>query len=105
MPDGYSYTTIGAILIAFAVAAIVVRIAHTLLHRMVESIEVVSTENRASVRERAQRLVRTLTLLAYGIAALGSISLALTRFGIHEVRWDPRLFAGWFATHGINVFI
>src|SRR5205814_5669380 len=39
------------------------------------------------------------------VAALASVSLALTRFGITEARWDPRTLARWVATHGINVLL
>jgi small conductance mechanosensitive channel len=33
------------------------------------------------------------------------MSLALSRLGISEARWDPRTVAHWAATHGINVVI
>src|SRR2546430_1810167 len=65
----------------------------------------VGAENRAAVHARARQLIRALTLLAYGVAALASVSLALSRFGLSEPRWDPREVARWSATHGINVVI
>jgi small conductance mechanosensitive channel len=98
-------TTLVAIAVAFAVAAIAVQIAHALVHRLIESMHTVSAENRAVVRERARKLLRALQLFAYGIAALASVSLALTRFGIDERRWDPRLVAHWAFTHGINIVV
>ncbi len=47
--------------------------------------------------------MRALTMLAYGVAALASISLALERFGINEPQWNPRLLIHWALTHGVNV--
>lgn len=99
------YTTVAAILLAFVVAALVVRVAHAVIHRLLDALDIVSAENRAAVHARAEQLIRTLTLFTYGVAALASISLALTRFGIYEARWDPRLLAHWCATHGINFLL
>jgi small conductance mechanosensitive channel len=98
-------TTLIAIAVAFAVAALAVQIAHTVVHRLIASMHTVSAENRAAVRDRARKLLRALQLFAYGIAALASVSLALTRFGISEQRWDPRLVAHWAFTHGINIVV
>jgi moderate conductance mechanosensitive channel len=105
MSTATATTTLLAIVVAFAVAALAVRIAHSVVHRLIESMHTVSAENRAAVRDRAGKLLRALQLLAYGIAALASISLALSRFGINEQRWDPRLLAHWAFTHGINIVI
>ena len=100
-----NYTSIGVILLAFVAAAVAVRIAHTLVHRVLEALQIVSAENRAAVRTRASQLMRALTILAYGVAALAAITLALSRFGIQEPRWDPRLFGHWLLTHGVNLVI
>jgi small-conductance mechanosensitive channel len=94
-----------AIVLAFLAAALVVRVAHAVLHRFVDHLDIVSTENRAALHARARQLIRTLTLLAYGVAALASVSLALSRFGVGEPRLDPRTLARWFLVHGINVII
>jgi len=99
------YTTVVAVVVAFAVAALVVRVAHAIIHRLLDALEMVGAENRAAVHARARQLIRALTLLAYGVAALASVSLALSRFGLSEPRWDPREVARWSATHGINVII
>ncbi len=99
------YTTVAAVVFAFVMAAVVVRIAHAIVHRLLDALDIIDADNRAAVHARAKQLIRALTLLAYGVAALASISLALTRFGINESRWDPRLLARWFATHGINALV
>ena len=77
------YATAAAILLAFLVASIAVRIVSAIIHRLLARLEIVDAANRAAVQARARQLVRALTLLAYGIAALASISLALSRFGIN----------------------
>jgi moderate conductance mechanosensitive channel len=99
------YTTIAAVVVAFLLAAAAVRVLHAIVHRLLDALDIVGTENRAAVHARARQLIRALTVMAYGIAAVASISLALSRFGISESRWDPRSLARWAATHGINVLI
>jgi len=101
----FRYTTIAAILVAFVIAAIAVGILSAIIRKLLGRLEIVDAANRAAVQERARQLVRALTLLAYGIAALASVSLALSRFGITETRWDPREVARWLATHGINALL
>jgi small conductance mechanosensitive channel len=99
------YTTVGAVVLAFLIAAVAVRVAHAIVHRALDALDIVGSENRTAVHERARQLIRALTLLAYGVAALGAISLALTRFGVNEPGWDPRLLLHWLLTHGVNVVI
>jgi len=99
------YATIAAVVLAFVVAAVVVRIAHAVIHRLLGGLEIVGTENRAAMQARARQLIRALTLLVYGIAAVASVSLAVSRLGIPEARWDPRLLVRWALTHGINVVV
>ena len=77
-----SSITVVAIVAAFAVAAVVVRVAHVVVRRLLDRMQTVSAENRAAVHARARQLIRALELLAYGIAVLASISLALSRFGV-----------------------
>jgi small conductance mechanosensitive channel len=103
MPD--TYLTIGGIVAAFALAAIGSRLAHGVIHRTLDALDIVSQENRAALHARAVLLVRALTYLLYGVAAIASVSLALSRFGVSQPRFDPRLLASWFLTHGINILI
>jgi small-conductance mechanosensitive channel len=104
MPDN-RYSTVAAIVLAFAVAAIVVRVAHAVIHRALDALDIVGADNRAAVHARAQQLTRATTLLAFGVAALAAVSLALNRFGVSEPRWDPRLLGHWLLTHGVNLVI
>jgi moderate conductance mechanosensitive channel len=99
------YSTLAGILLAFAGAAIVVRVAQAMLRRVVEALDIVGLENRAAVGARAKSLVNGLAVLAYGIAALVSVSLALDRLGIVEPRWHPRQISRWLLTHGVNIVI
>ena len=101
--DGY--VTIGIVVIAFGLAALVVRLVHTAMRRILDAMGVVSAENRAAVHVRAEQLIRALTLLAYGVAAAASVSLALSRFGVSGPRWDLQLLGRWFLTHGVNVVV
>src|SRR4051812_38868393 len=99
------YTTLALILVAFLIAAVVMRAIRVIVDRALNALEIVSTENRAAVHARAQQLLRAVTLLAYGIAAAASVSLAMSRFGIHEPRWSLRAVAYWSADHGFNIAI
>src|SRR5262245_20629459 len=98
------YTTAGIILLAFVLAAALVRLADVILHRLLGRLDVVSAENQAAIRDRARRLIRALTLMAYGVAAAASISFALSRFGLVP-GWSLELFVRWFLRHGINIII
>jgi small-conductance mechanosensitive channel len=99
------YPTIAAILIVVVIAVVFVRVLHAVIHRALDALDIVGAENRAAVHARARQLIRALTVLAYGVAALAVISLALNRFGVNEPRWDPRLFGHWLLTHGVNLVI
>ncbi|HWF84628.1 MAG TPA: mechanosensitive ion channel family protein [Vicinamibacterales bacterium] len=103
--QGSQYTTAAAVVIAFLLASVLVRVAHAVIHRLLDRLDIVSVENRAAVHALGQQLIHALTLLAYAVAALVSVSLALARFGIGEARWDPRMMARWGLVHGINVVI
>jgi moderate conductance mechanosensitive channel len=104
MPD-IRYTTIAAVAFLFVLAAVVARVGHAVIQRVLMALDIVGAENREAVHARARQLTRALTMLAYGIAAIASISLALERFGLNEARWNPRLFAHWSLTHGANIVI
>jgi moderate conductance mechanosensitive channel len=98
------YTTAGIILLAFALAALLVWLADVVIHRLLGRLDVVSAENQVAIRERARRLVRALTIMAYGVAAAASISFALSRFGIVP-GWSLESFVPWFLRHGVNIII
>ncbi len=102
---GTQYATAVAVVMAFLLASVLVRLAHAVIHRVLDRLDIVSVENRAAVHALGQQLNHALTLLAYAVAALVSVSLALARFGIGEPRWDPRTVARWGLVHGINVVI
>ena len=100
-----NYTTVGAVVVMFVLAAVVVSVARLIIGRVLARLEVVSADNRAAVQARGRQLGRALTLLAYGVAALASISLALSRVGIGEPRWNLGELGRWLTTHGINVVV
>lgn len=88
----------------FVAAAIAARIVHRLVHRLLDALDI-DPEDRAVLHARAKHVTAGLTLLAYGLAAIASISLALTRFGVREPQWEPRQLAHGLLVHGINVVI
>ena len=97
--------TIAAVLLAFVIAAAAVAMAHAVIGRLVTRLDIAGWENRTAVQLRARQLIRALTVLAYGIAALASISLALERFGVSEPEWNPRGLLHWALTRGVNVLV
>jgi small conductance mechanosensitive channel len=104
MPD-IRYTTLGAVVLAFILAAVAARVARSVIHRLLKALDIGAAENRELVHARARQLTRALTMLAYGVAALASVSLALERFGVNEPQWNPRLLGHWALTHGVNIVI
>lgn len=99
------YFAIGEIVLAFVLAALAARVAHRLIHRALAAMDIVSAENQAALHARAERLIRALTYLAYGVAAIAGISLGLSQFGVAEPRLDPRVVGRLFLRHGINVIV
>jgi moderate conductance mechanosensitive channel len=100
-----NYVTIGAVVLIFVLAGMVVSVARAILRRLLGGLDIVSADNRAAVQAHAKQLGRALTLLAYGIAALASVSLALSRVGIGEPKWNLPELGRWLTTHGINVVV
>jgi small-conductance mechanosensitive channel len=99
------FALIGAVVLAFGLAALAVGIVRAIVLRAINALEIVSSENRAAVHARARQLLKALTLLAYGVAAIASLSFTLGRLGMSEARWEPRVLARWFLIHGLNVGI
>jgi small-conductance mechanosensitive channel len=99
------YITVGAIVLAFVLAAFAVRLAHGALHRVLDRTEGNSAVNRAALHQRAKKLIRSVMLLAFGVAALASISLVLSWLGVGGFESDPRLLGRWLVTHGVNVLL
>jgi small conductance mechanosensitive channel len=100
-----SYLAITEIVLAFAIAAIVARLAHAVVHRTLGTTEIVSPERQAAVRARARMLVRAITYLAFGVAAVASVALALTRSGVSDSRFRASDLAAWFLEHGLNIIV
>jgi small-conductance mechanosensitive channel len=82
-----------------------VRLARLLTSRLLATWDIVGAENRAAVQAHARQLNRALMLLAYGVAAVASVSLALERIGVSEPQWHPRQLLHWFLTHGVNALV
>jgi len=99
------YAPVVAVIIAFVAAALVVRVARAIIHRLLGRLEIVGAENREAIHARAKQLQNALTFLAYGVAVIASVSIALARFGIQGAEWDLRAAVRWGTTHGINVAI
>ncbi len=90
---------------AFLLAAAAARVARKVVQRAIDRLETVEAENRLAMQTRGRQLVSALTLLAYGVAAIASISFALSRLGISEPRWEPGAVVRWALTHGVNALL
>ena len=101
-------TTLGTVLAVaavFVLAAVAVRVARTIVQRILGALEMAGPGNRDALHARGRQLMQPLTLLAYGVAALASISFALSRFGVSEPRWNPQALSQWALGHGLNILI
>ena len=99
------YATIATAILAFVAATVLVRVARLLVDRVLGALDIVGQENRTAVHARARQLTGALTVLAYGVAALASISLVIERVGMSEPQWSPRQLLHWLFGHGINVLV
>jgi moderate conductance mechanosensitive channel len=92
------------IVLIFALAAFAVRALRSVLRRTIDALDALSDENRAAMHARAGKLVNALAALAYGIAAVLSVSVALARLSI-GARWDPRQIERGVLVRGINIVV
>jgi moderate conductance mechanosensitive channel len=99
------YSTVFAVLIAFLVAALLLRAARFVIRRSLERMDIVGHENRAAIYARAKKLTDSLTLLVYGITAILTISFALNRIGVAEAQWNSQQVMHWSMTHGVNMLL
>jgi small conductance mechanosensitive channel len=97
--------TIGGVLVAFLLAALVVRVGRSGIRRLLNRLDIVGADDRAAVHARSKQLTRGLMFLAFGAAAVASVSLALSRIGVADAAWRPREIIRWLTTHGLNVVI
>jgi len=102
--QGRAITILG-VMVAFAAAAVIVRLARISIARFVGKLDHLSAESRAAIQKRAATLGRAFALFAYGIAAVVSVSLGVQRLGLAEPRWDPEAVSRWFLTHGVNLVV
>jgi hypothetical protein len=91
---GLHYRAGAEVLVAFLCAAALVWVAGRLVYRVVGRLDI-DAENKAAIQERAKRVIRALRLLAYAVAAVASVSLALRTFGISGPWWSPEIAFGW----------
>jgi small-conductance mechanosensitive channel len=101
---GLHYRAGAEALVAFLCAAALVWVAGRLVYRVVGRLDI-DAENKAAIQERAKRVMRALTLLAYAVAAVASVSLALRTFGISGPWWSPEIAFGWLLLHGVNILV
>jgi len=101
---GLHYRAGAEVLVAFLCAAALVWVAGRLIYRVVGRLDI-EAENKAAIQERARRVMRALTLLAYAVAAVASVSLALRTFGINGPWWSPEIACGWLPLHGVNILV
>jgi len=99
------YPRLFAVVAVFVAAYVIVRLARLLVHRLLKTLDIVGSENRDAVHARAKQMMHALTVLAYSVAGLAGISLALERFGVSEPGWSPRLLLHWMLVHGVNIAI
>ena len=105
MMTAMQLTIVGAAILAFVAAALVVRVARAAILRLLDRLDIVNADNRQAVHARAKQLTSALTFLAFGVAAVVTVSFALSRMGIGNPDWDPRAVGRWLTSHGVNAII
>jgi len=103
--SGVHYRAVAVIVVAFLCAAALVWLAGRLVNRLVGRVDI-DAENKAAIHERAKRVMRALMLLAYGVAAVASVSLAFRTFGVRgPLLLSPEVAVSWFLEHGVNMIV
>jgi len=92
------------VVLIFALAAFAVRALRSVLRRTIDTLDALNDENRAAMHARADKLVNAFAVLAYGIAAVLSVSVAVARLSM-GARWDPRQIERSFVVRGINIVV
>jgi small-conductance mechanosensitive channel len=90
---------------AFALAALVVWAGARLLRGALLPVDIISAEDRAAVQARARQLLRAVTFIAFGLAGLASLALAVSLVGAEIPDWTPRAILAWVMSHGVHTAI
>jgi small-conductance mechanosensitive channel len=93
------------IAVVFLLAAIVAALFRLFIHRKVNALDSATDANRLALRDRARRLVRTLALLAFGVATLVAVSLLFDRSGVPSTSADGAPMRYWLLGRGVNILL
>jgi small conductance mechanosensitive channel len=96
---------VGLAVLAFLVAAIVFWLGRRAVYRGLVGVDTAFDENRALLQKRARQLVLAVAVLAFGAAAIASLSLVLSLLGIDVPEWSPRQVMSWVLSHGIRTLV
>jgi small conductance mechanosensitive channel len=96
---------VGAAVLAFLVAAVVVFAGRRYVRRWMAGLEIASPENRAALEARARGVVGALAVAAFGIAGITAVSVMVGRMGLDVPEWTPRQVVSWILSHGIRALI
>jgi small conductance mechanosensitive channel len=99
------FFTILDIVLVFAAAAVAALVFRAAIHKKLVALDIVGPENRAALHARAARLIRMLTLLAFGAAAFVTLSIALDQLGVSSPLPSPRRILDWLLTSGVLIVV
>ncbi len=116
VPEAFSDLPPGAVAAAvvglFVLATVVAWGGRRLLHRSLAAADVIDPDIRAVVQARARQLLRGVKLLAFGIAGVVSLGLALPmvlpqklKNSLTNWEWEPRNILRWLLGPGLHIAI
>jgi small conductance mechanosensitive channel len=91
--------------VAFLLAGAVVLLGRRFVNRSLAALGLMSPDSRAAVQARARQVVWALAVVAFGVAAVTTLSLALSKAGFEVPEWTPRQVVSWMMSRGIHVLI
>lgn len=94
-----------AAIAAFLLAALVVWWGRRFVQQSLAALDIVGAENRKAIQARARQVVRALAIVAFGLAGITAVSLALSRAGLDLPDWTPRHVIEWTLSRGVHVLI
>ena len=91
-------------LLAFVTAGVVFWLGRRMVYRSLFADDRIE-ENRAFIQKRARQLVAAVAVVAFGAAAIATLSLVLSEVGVDVPEWTPRQVVSWLLSHGIRTLI
>jgi len=98
-------TVVAAAAVLFLLAAVAVWVGRRFVNRFLARLEDLAPEATGELRHRARQVVTALAVGAFGIAAIATGSLVLSRAGFDVPDYTPRQIVSWLLSRGLHALV